>query len=531
MAKKGSGNRARVRAIKGGTSFKKQLQPQSVTDKHETELSGMDGIVKRPYPPKELQDLVQMSTILQQCVEAYRRNIVGFGAVPQYHEDDVIEAETAEMKAEWEQIQDFVKYFSFDMSMEDVFGEVIEDREITGNGYMEIMRDTLNMVVEGARINPEYMFITSRQDELVDVSYIRNGKTFKRKRRFRKYVQEIGAQKVYFKEYGDPRKMHKKTGEYSDSVPPGDEATEVLHFKIGAETYGVPRWIGQLVHMYGARKAEELNFKYFTQGRHTPMAILLHNATLSAESEKELTDYASSIEGVEHSHKFLIIEAEGLSEGILDEEKVNAKVEVKSLAEMLQNDALFLEYDTASREKVQSAFRLPDIYVGRSKDFNRATADTARYITEEQVFEPERKSLEWVINNKLLDSYLFKYTGVSFNAPEISDTEQLVALLDVANDIGAIAPNDIREVVGKFLGKKLENFEGEEYDVPASVASANRAAVQAEKQAETQTAQLQAQQSAQQKIQKATSDDLTDLLKDIRDLLDSDYEQRTGEFL
>ena len=65
------------------------------------------------------------------------------------------------------------------------------------------------------------------------------------------------------------------------------------------------------------------------------------------------------------------------------------------------------------RRKVQSSFQLPDLYVGYTTDFNRATAQTAQEVTEEQVFQPERKSLAWAINNRLaflnsiafLDSY------------------------------------------------------------------------------------------------------------------------------
>lgn len=48
---------------------------------------------------------------------------------------------------------------------------------------------------------------------------------------------------------------------------------------------------------------------------------------------------------------------------------------------MLQRDGLFINYDDTNRKKVQSHFRLPDIYVGYSKDFNRATAETAMLIT------------------------------------------------------------------------------------------------------------------------------------------------------
>lgn len=77
-------------------------------------------------------------------------------------------------------------------------------------------------------------------------------------------------------------------------------------------------------------------------------------------------------------------------------------MEIKSLAEILQDDALFLEYDDKSRNKLRSAFRLPPLYTGEAQEYNKATADTARKITEEQVFQPERKTLINKLNTLFL---------------------------------------------------------------------------------------------------------------------------------
>ncbi|MFP3345075.1 hypothetical protein R0J87_21585, partial [Halomonas sp. SIMBA_159] len=86
------------------------------------------------------------------------------------------------------------------------------------------------------------------------------------------------------------------TGEYSDETPSNLVASEVIHFKIGSGTYGVPRWIGNIVNMYGARKAEELNYLYFKQGRHVPAAITVENGVLSEASYEQLQEYMNGIE-------------------------------------------------------------------------------------------------------------------------------------------------------------------------------------------------------------------------------------------
>jgi len=110
----------------------------------------------------------------------------------------------------------------------------------------------------------------------------------------------------------DPRTMNAATGEYSEETPSNLVASEVINFKIGSGTYGVPRWIGNIVNMYGARKAEELNYLYFKQGRHVPAAITVENGMLSESSYEQLQEYMNGIEGSDNAHKFLLLEVEGI---------------------------------------------------------------------------------------------------------------------------------------------------------------------------------------------------------------------------
>ncbi|WKL00902.1 hypothetical protein Q0F98_28825 [Paenibacillus amylolyticus] len=104
-----------------------------------------------------------------------------------------------------------------------------------------------------------------------------------------------------------------------------------------------------------------------------------------------------------------------------------------------------------------------------SRDFNRATADKAREITEEQVFQPERESLAFILNNVLLEPYNLQHVEVFFEGPDISDSEDKAKLLTVYNQIGGVSPNDVRDDVGKILGKTVEPFEDEGANIPLSL--------------------------------------------------------------
>ena len=166
---------------------------------------------------------------------------------------------------------------------------------------------------------------------------------------------------------------------------------------------------------------------------------------------------------------FLLLEAEKVSpaeEGLgYGEDKFKPAINIEKLADILQKDALFLEYDENVIESVLGAFRLPPIYVARSSDYTRATAETAKELTEEQVFQPMRESYDWRINS-LFREYEFKYVEVFLKSSNLVNMEDVKAILTPAIQANAVAPNDLRDILSKALNKPLEAFDGEEYNYP-----------------------------------------------------------------
>lgn len=470
-------------------------------------------IIAPPYNLKELKLIGEYSTIIQQCIEAYKTNILGFGFQPKYRFDYNAESTTEGLKKkadeEWTRLEEFTRYLNYDEEAEIILGYALDDREKMGNGYVEVLRDSLNRPAGMEYVDGQFIRVCVRTvPEEVDYKLIENGavKNIKRWRTFRKYVQEVNGKKVWFKEYGDPRVMNLTNGKFDDSTPEHLQATELIHFKIGSGTYGIPRWIGHIVNVYGTRKAEELNYLYFKQGRHTPAAIVVENGMLSDDSVSQLQEYMSGIEGVDNAHKFLLLEAEGVAvEDTHGDEKVTpVKVQIKSLAEILQQDALFLEYDTKSRDKLRSAFRLPPLYTGESQDYNKATADTARKITEEQVFKPERKNITGKLNTLFLNDLDIFMVMLSLKGPNFGDPLETAKVLTPFINAGAAAPNDLRDLLGQVLGKDLEMF-SEEYNVPLQVLMRNN---------------TPAQPTLPAALQKSSNTDLVNILKDLRDVLE-----------
>ncbi len=414
-----------------------------------------------------LRNLVKNSNILPQCIRAYKNNIAGFGIGIRYRDDT---EETPEMIAEFNKATKIIELLNMEQDTKEVFEDVVEAREIYGIAYIEVIRNLAGEVVqiEFIRDTPSIQKTKPLEPYLTTV-YYHHGEPVERKKRYCKYKQEIGGYTVYFKEFGDTRIMDRRDGNYvseEETLAIKYQANEIMEFPIGTEPYGEVRWIGQVLGVDGSRKAEGLNNNYFENGRHTPLMIMIKGGTLTDESFTKLQEYMNDIKGEAGQHAFIILETE-TTDGKTDfEQAEKPEIEIKDIANILQKDELFQDYLENNRKKIQSAFQLPDIYVGYTTDFNRATAQTAQVITEQQVFQPERKSLAWAINHRLLNDYQFRYVEAYFLEPNISNPDDIYKILTVANHAGGLTPNKAKQIIYEAYGEVSEDYPEEWGNIP-----------------------------------------------------------------
>lgn len=425
--------------------------------------------ISPPSDLRGLRNLVKHSTILPQCIRAYKNNIAGFGIGIRYIEDA---EETSEMAAEFSRAQEIIELLNIEQDTKEVFEDIIEARETYGIAYLEVIRNVAGEVVQIEFVKETPTILKTRPlDPYISTVYYHHGQQTERKKRYCKYRQDIGGKTVFFKEFGDPRIMDRRDGEYlkeGESLDLEYQANEIMEFAIGTEPYGEVRWIGQILGVDGSRRAETLNNNYFTNGRHTPLMIMIEGGTLTDESFEKLQQYINDIKGEAGQHAFLLLETEA-SDGRTDfDQQEKPKITVKDLASVLQKDELFQGYLDNNRRKVQSAFQLPDLYVAYTTDFNRATAQTAQEVTEEQVFQPERRSLAWAINNRLLNGYQFQHVEAYFLEPDITNPDDLYKLLTVANNAGGVTPNFAKRIIYEAFGEQAEDYPEEWGDTPLS---------------------------------------------------------------
>ncbi len=420
-----------------------------------------------PNDFKGLHNLVKNSTILPQCIRAYKNNIAGFGIGVRYIED--VE-ETKEMAEEFSRAEEIIELLNIEQDTKTVFEDIIEARETYGIAYLEVIRNIAGEVVQIDFIkDTSSIQKTKPLEPYISSIYYHHGQQIDRKKRYCKYRQEIGGNTVYFREFGDPRIMDMRNGKYlkeNETLEPEYQANEIIEFSIGTEPYGEVRWIGQVLGVDGSRKAESLNNNYFENGRHTPLMIMIKGGTLTDESFDKLQQYMNNIKGAAGQHAFIILETESTDGRIDFDQSEKPEIEIKDLANILQKDELFQDYLDNNRRKVQSSFLLPDLYVGYTTDFNRATAQMAMEVTEKQVFQPERRSLAWAINNRLLNSYQFKYVEIYFLEPDITNMDDLYKILTVCNNAGGLTPNKAKQIIFEAYGEVAEDYPEEWGNIP-----------------------------------------------------------------
>ena len=428
-----------------------------------------------------LSRITENSDILSVCIEAYKNNIVGFGTILDYNFDYKEEKSKNKIADEdWSKYELFLKYCNFDERFTGVLKKFIEDRERIGYGTIECIADEVGEISEIQHI-PSHTVRLCKESEAIEVEEIitdskGNERKIKRWKKFKKFIQMVGSKQVYFKELGDPRKLNRFTGEYlneGEEININDEANSIIFDNIYCPytPYGLPRYIGALVKMMGSRSADELNFNYFEGGRHIPLAIVVENGQLTQDS----IDSLAGAKGTEAQHKYLILEAEAFdNEFSMEDSKSNVKIHFEKLAEIMQDDALFLEYLKDNRDIVRSSFRLAPIYTGDTQDFNRATAETAKQVTEEQTFEPLREDLADLLNKKLMKELNIKYVELKLKGPKTTDDTEIAKALTPYIAGGVATPNMLLDSLSKLLGKEFEPITDEWGDIPLQIYLANK---------------------------------------------------------
>lgn len=426
-------------------------------------------VLPTPYNVVRLFDLIEQSNMLRQCIDAYVTNTVLTGwEVESAARGRVVDA------GEKVELESFLEHANSEESLTDVMEKVTRDRESVGFGFLEVIRD-ISQEVSLLRYAPAlYTRLCAKDPTEMLVEYsIQRGRrvtSVREFRRFRRFIQIVNGQYVWFKEFGDPRKMDYSNGAFEgqSGYDARRQATEIIHFKNPSnEAYGVPRWISQLPSVIGSREAEEVNMRYFQDNTVPPMMLLVGNGRLTSQSYQELTKALNEDGiGAPRQNKIMLLEAVGESDS-LDGKNSTIELKVEKLTDTRQSDGLFRAYDEANMAKVRSAFRLPPIVVGLSQDVNFATAATSAFVAESQVFGPERSKIDGTLNKLLVqgrNGFRMSTVKLVSRIPAITSPEMMIKTLTALNVMGAVTPRSAQLAANKVMQVELPQYpkKGEE---------------------------------------------------------------------
>lgn len=440
-------------------------------------------IISPPVNPNALHRVVIENSFLQQCIKAMVTNTVGFGWTLQFvgdykddsrEKDDNVQEELSYLEELLENPNPFQTYSEF-------LSRFYEDKFTFANAYVEIMRDNLGRVVSFSHLPAPTVRICKIDKESTPYVFTtkRGGKVFKQKiqKHFRRYVQikSDGHTKVYFKEFGDTRSIDPRTGKVNDDLAFEDRATEVIHFSDynSASIYGTPNWYSQLPSIVGSRQAELTNLDFFENNAIPAMAILVAGGLLTQDTIELIDNGFSSIKGRGSMNKVAVIEAApNLDAASASGATPTPTVKMEPLYAQRQQDATFLNYTQDCQQKIMSSFRLPPVYIAGGKDYTFASAKTSIEVAETQVFIPERKMFDDLMNKFILATWEPKFWRYKTNNSTIATAEDMINAIEAFNVAGGITPNIARDLLNKALNTDIPEIQELYGNIPTNLLEA-----------------------------------------------------------
>lgn len=486
-----------VKAAEGDARLTSNIHP------HDEEFANVLDALPCPYPPEPLVRLYERSSALRPCVEAMTVNVHGFGVQIkpkidltaadvnrqvsdillsrriQNGEEDPPDPTDAEVEEELRRIERGARVeklrleaFLKNCAKEGLVAlrmKVSTDYEVTGNGYVEVVRDAAGRIARlnycpsvNMRLRPleskpvrmwERRWVSAIDFELEEIEDLPP----------RGFIQRVNAKTTWFKGFGDPRVMSAETGTvYPDreSLPAGErEATEVIHLAVHnlRTSYGVPRWIGAVFEVLGIEAQSQVNYLGFDNKCMPPLAISVSGGTLTDDSVAYLENFIKArIKGRGNYYAPLILEAIPTGD-VNGASGPQTRIAIQPIAQ--PQDAVFLEYADRAEDVVARQWRISPITRGKTKDYNRATSDAAMKKDEEQVFHPERGSYDERFERTILLDLGVRYHRVESNSPVASDPEAMTKILDVLMKHSLLDVNEGRKIASKIMNDDFRERE------------------------------------------------------------------------
>lgn len=396
-----------------------------------TESYGVLGIIEPLYNLESLIMLLEQNTWHYRACKTKARDTAGLGWKIVAKEGIRSPGQKAQKRA----LEEFLinNGTSPQSPVEDlteILNRFMVDYESTGNGYLEYIRDSVDLAPIGINHIPSH--------------------TMRRHSDGLRYIQMRGAQVRWFKAIGEERDIDMNTGEFFpkgklDINKRGNEVIHLYNYTSRSDYYGIPDVLPALRSLILDYEALEYNIDFFENNAMPAYAVTITGADMDAEMEGAIREYFQR--DVKNSRQStLVITAQGSPNNVSSKpieikfEKLNADIQDASFQILRQNN----------REEILSAHGVPPYRAGVSVvgNLGGSTAEESTEIYKQSVITPRQASIENIFNIYLLPAFgVYDYV-FKFNSIDTEDEQKKIKNAIELLKIGIITPNQARQMLG-----------------------------------------------------------------------------------
>jgi capsid portal protein len=419
-----------------------------------------------PISPDLLTALVDESAALATMIGIVATNVSGLGwePLPLFRQRDA-EGRTLEApagsEAERERLEDWMAAASSEGCLAEL-AKVDQDVETIGWGVLEVLRyqgtgGGVGDLAGFAHVRARHVRLCALSEPLQWDQKVRSAsgqtRTIRRTSRFRVLKIEGAPNPSYLKQYGDPRRIGRYTGEVLAEGATGEEAPEAFWISIysSSSAYGLPRWFAGSAADRLGREAEDLGLAWFLGAPIGSKVAAIAGGTWGAGAE-ELTGKVDAGRGSRKAFALHTLEAAS-AEG-LDEKPERPAIQVFDLSSpfpegLVHGDGNLVDLTFARAARI---WRIPPIYWGGSSDYTRSTAETARATTEEQVFIPLRTHRWGPVFAALVAELGINWWAVGLKGARLSDPDAMAAATKSVGEVGGLSVNQAILLANRLTG-------------------------------------------------------------------------------
>lgn len=310
----------------------------------------------------------------------------------------------------------------------------------------------------------------------------------------------VGGKSCWYREYGDWRTMDSITGKRSPGyrrIPPmeafapgrynggymprnGVPSLEVMTWATsfpGADPYGVSGWHSELLSVDTAREAALLLLSHLKSGLHSVILAAANRPFEQASAEAavaKIDELGRGRQGLGAMVLLSLVPSDSsapsaIPAGLMDGPTADrGRLILHELNTKLPPEVMNGTVKTTTGESFARAERIPDLLLGKSGEYNFATAAAAWTVVNRLVFSPHHEEREAFLDRLLVEMGIQNWR-LQVISPEWKDPPEAVGIATVASQSSGLSPNLALRLLSDVVDVPFKPFSEWWAEVPMAI--------------------------------------------------------------